>query len=472
MKREKKLIKNVLIFAIGTFGTKFLSFILLPLYTYYLSTKEYGFFDLITTTITLVIPIITIMLDNGVYRFLLDSNDENTKKEIISTSFFTVMTNLLVSSILFIVIFNTYLDLNFKYAILFQIIFTIISNMFLQIVRGLRRNIIYSINGVLVTLVTIITNIICLKYFKFGVGSLIYSNIFANIVSIIYLTYKVKIFTYLKFNLINKVLNRNMIKYSIPLIPNAISWWVMNVSDRFIINKYMDVSANGIYAIANKLPAILTLVNFVFYLAWQESAITSYKSKDKNVFYTNMFQNYMKIQFGSIIMLLGFTHLILKFMIDPKFYEAYKYIPFLYIGTLFYSFSSFYGVFYDSSKNTIGSSITSIVGALFNIMFNIIMLPKYGLQAASISTAVSFFIMWIIRVINTKKYVTVKLNYTILSICFIFLTVFTILYYSTNQIIHLLLMITSVIIFSILNKKLILQFYKLFKQKKINVPIK
>lgn len=452
MKREKILAKNTLIFALGTFGTKFISFLLLPLYTYSLTTNDYGIYDLITTFVTLLVPIVTAQLDNGIYRFLLDCTSDSEIEEVISSSFFTVLFNLIIFNLCYILFVNLFIKFNFKYIILIQINVTIISGIFAQTARGLKYNIIYAMNGIISTIVIIFSNIIFLYYFKLGINALIFSNILANVISIIYLNYKVKISSFIKYNSKLKRLQIDMLKFSIPLISNTISWWIMNVSDRFIINKYMGTSANGIYAVSNKLPSIVVMINYIFYLAWQESAITEYKSEDKSKFYTTMFKVYMTLQFTAVIILISYTPLMLKILVSSKFYEAYKYTPYLYMGALFYGFSSFYGVIYDGAKDTKSAAYTAIIGALFNVVFNIFMIPKWGIQAASFSTMIAFLIMWLLRAYNTQKYIKISIEKKKIVLFTCFSTIFIILYYKNNIMITVFEDIISVIIFILYNK--------------------
>ena len=468
MKREEKLAKNTIIYGIGVFGTKFITFLLLPLYTYYLSIEDYGRYDIIITSIGLIALIITMQLECGVYRFLLDCKNKNEIKKVISNSFFIVVLNLIVFNLGYVVIFNYFSSLSFKYIILFQINFLIIATFLAQIARGLKYNMVYSINGIIITIVTIATNIICLVFLKLGLVSLLYAGTISNIISILYLNRKIKIFSYLDLKFRDKKIKNNILKYSIPLIPNAICWWFMNVSDRYLLNEYMGNSANGLYAIANKLPSIIMLVNYIFYLAWQESAITEYESKDTKKYYTKMFNSYVKFQCSSLIVLLAFTPILFKIMVDAKFYEAYKYVPFLYMGSLFYGFSSFYGVIYDGSKNSKGAAYTAIVGAVFNIVINIIMIPKWGIQAAAFSTMISFLIMWILRIIDTKQYVKISINIKQLVILTIGLILFIILYYQSNIIIQGGTIIFSLLIFYLINKQLILKIFKNLKSKLVN----
>ncbi|UZW14977.1 oligosaccharide flippase family protein [Clostridium pasteurianum] len=464
MNKEKTLIKNTIIYAIGNFGSKILSFLLVPLYTYYLSTNDYGYFDLITTTIMLLIPIITFQIYDGLYRYLLDSKSNKELSNIISNSFFITIRNLLIFNTIYI-IFIQFKMFKYEYLILLQINFNIISNLFAQIARGLKKNIQYSISGILSTFITLSSNVLFIVVINLRVGSLITANILASISIIIYLEYNLKIHKYIKIKLRNKIIKKQLIIYSVPLIPNVISWWLMKVSDRYFLTFYKGMEANGIYAVSNKFPSILIMLNSIFYLAWQESAIIEYKSKDKNQFYTKMFNVLMNIQFCSVIILISFTKFIMKFMVNGDFVSAWIYVPFLYMGTIFNSFSSFYGTGYLSSKDTMGAFYTSIIGGIVNVIINITLIPIIGIQAASFATMISFLVMWIVRLWQTKKYFRIDIKVKNLIILSIISIVFIVFYYNKNYILNIIMMVLSIIIFIVFNKNLIIKSFEfLFKK--------
>ena len=454
MNREKTLIKNTIIYAIGNFGSKFLSLLLLPLYTSYLSPGDYGYFDLIVTAVMLLIPLITFQINDGLYRFLLDSNDSIEKTKYITNSFFVTIKSLLLFNIIYI-IFIQFISFNYSYIILLYIDSSIIVALWAQISRGLKRNIEYSISGVIITIVLLSTNIIFITVLKYGVISLIISNILAALAAVIYLECKIKVRFYIKLKFENDSIRKKLIRYSAPLIPNVISWWCMNVSDRYFLNCYQGIEANGIYAVANKFPSILMMVNSIFYLAWQESAITEYKSKDKNQFYSKMFNLLLVLEFTTVIILLAYTKFIMGYMVDEKFELAVQFVPFLYFGAIFNAFSSFYGTGYQSSKETRGAFYTSIYGCAINILLNIILIPLIGIQGASISTMVSFLVMWLARLWQTKKYFQIKINKNKLISLMLISGVYTILYYLNANFIDYILMILSLIIFVIYNKSII-----------------
>ena len=207
-----------------------------------------------------------------------------------------------------------------------------------------------------------------------------------------------------------------MIKFSLPLVPNALAWWIMSASDRYMLAFFLGFSSTGIYAVAHKFPMLLSVLNGVFYQAWQISSIDQFNSPERKQFYSNIFRTLYIVMFLGTIAFAIILRPFIIIMTGEGFQEAWRFVPFLILGTVFHSFSQFFGVGYLAAKKTGGAFRTSGIGAAANIGVNLLLIPLIGIQAASISTAIAFFIMWIARLIETRKYFSISINWVRLSI--------------------------------------------------------
>src|SRR5699024_8117223 len=160
--------------------------------------------------------------------------------------------------------------------------------------------------------------------------------------------------------------------YAIPIIPGAASWWIITMSDRYFITVYLGMDANGIYAVANKIPAILLLMNTVFSLAWNDTAIIYFHSSINTSYYSNVFRHFFRLMTTAVICLTLLAKPILALVIGASFYSAWKYIGILLLGTLFNAFSLFWAAGYHGAKKTNVIFVTSIIGAFVNVLFNVI----------------------------------------------------------------------------------------------------
>lgn len=406
MEREKKMLYNGLIYFFGSFGSKLLTFLLLPLYTTLLSREDYGRVDLIITCLFFVEAIFTLKLPDAIYRFMI--SDKNKKNTLISTLLFFNRNCLIVFFLFFNMIFFIFRSEN--YLILLLYFGTGISLPFYkQLLRGLKESKIYSILGALESLIFLVCNIVLLYHYELGYQSILISRIISNAFSISSIFIKFNLWSFFKKKREKKLI-KEMILYSVPLIPSALSWWIMKFSDRIAITHFIGLESNGVYAISAKFPALLMLINSIFYMVWKDSSIEEYDSLDKDDYYSKIFKHYYKILFSISMIFIVSSERLIKLFARTSYSEAWRYSLFLYLGTVFWGFSGFYATGYLSSKKTAGTFYSSLIGAIVNMAINVLFIKKYGLQIASVSTFVCFLVMWLIRKHDTKKYFMIKYN--------------------------------------------------------------
>jgi O-antigen/teichoic acid export membrane protein len=465
MNKKKQLAKNTIIIFLGKVCTQLISFFLLPLYTSYLATDEYGLVDLIQTYVTLLVPIITLELEMSIFRYLIDSrSSKKDTKKLISNNFFILLISLLIFSIIYLIV-TMFINIPFKWLILVDIIVCVLSGNFLQVARGFGKTVDYSISCILTGLTTVISNIILICFVGLGAEGMITSMALANFICSLYLFIRLRLDKLINFKLVDLSLIKDMFKYSIPFIPNGISWWIVNVSDRSIISFVLGASANGLYAISNKFPTIISSLTGVFNLSWSESAALHINSSDRDEFFSDITNTVLKLFSALGVGMIACMPFVFPLLIDSKYNEAYYYIPPLVLGTVFNVAICLYSQVYLAKKLSKQVASTAVVGAIINILINVIFIKKIGLYAASISTAISYFIMMVYRHIDLKKYVNIKIeNGLILRTIFIY-TFAIIIYYQRNMILNILSLITIVSYAIILNKELLLSTYKTIKLK-------
>lgn len=445
MSRGKELTKNTLILSIGKICTQGISFFLLPLYTAKLSTEEYGTVDLLNTYVSLLAPIIIFEIQQAVFRYLIDKRQEEEEKRIlISTTFFISI----IQSIIFILFFlciGFFINNNYKYFLAMNVIATIFSSIMLQIARGLGDIKTYTLGSFITASLTIIFNVVGIVVFNLGAYGMLIATFIANILCSIYIIVKLKLYEYIKIKYFNFQRLKEMWKYSVPLIPNSISWWIMGVSDRTIVSTVLGISANGIYSAANKFSSIFTTIYNIFNIAWIESVALHINDKDANTYLSDMINRIFKLFSTLALGIIAIIPFIFKIMVDSSYAEAYLQIPILVISVLCNIMVMLLSALYIAKKMTKVVMHTSIISAIINIITNLLLINYIGLYAASISTFLAYFIMMLIRMKNIKKYVDIKYNYKclmqILSMTILVVT----LYYLQNMFINI---ISIIIVFA------------------------
>ena len=262
--RERQLVKNTIIVAIGKICTQFISFFLLPLYTALLSTEEYGTVDLLNTCVSLIIPIFFFQMDQAIFRFLIDARkDEEEKDKLISSCLITIFIQVLVYIVLYM-IFGRFINNDYKLFLATNVIASTISSLLLQISRGLGDNTTYSIGSLISGAGTVLFNVLFIAIFRWGAYGMLLATFLANILCAIFVFFRKKIYKYVRIRNYDKSTIKMLWKYSIPLIPNQLSWWIVNVSDRIIISTFIGVGMNGIYSAANKFSGICITIFNIF----------------------------------------------------------------------------------------------------------------------------------------------------------------------------------------------------------------
>ena len=462
MDRVKQITKNTIIITIGKVFTQFFSFLLLPLYTAILSTGEYGIVDFILTVVHLLVPIASLMVDQGTFRYLLEAKTEEDKNKVITNSFIIILLlNSIVAFIYIIVSFFT----NYNYSIwLITILFiTILNNLLLQIARGEKKVSVYSLGCFFCSSLIIVLNILFLVVFKAGILGMLISTFMGNLLTAIFLFLKLEIYKNLNINNYNTKLIKKIVKYSIPLVPNELSIWLMNGSDKIIITLIIGASANGIISIAHKFPSIFMTFFNIFMLAWHESAAVHYLDKDRDEFFSSIMNVIIKIFSSLCILIILVIPFVFKFLIDNSFAEAYYNIPIYMCGTLLNVVIGTLGAVYVANKKTTQIVKTTIIAGIINVITNILLIKPLGLYAAAISTFIGYLVAMVYRIIDTRKYINIHYDIKTYLIISILLTSAIIGYYLTNVCYLIVAFMISILVIIYINSNVIKKLLQILK---------
>lgn len=329
-------------------GSRIIQFIFIPLYTYWLSTTEYGIIDTLVITVSLVGPFATVTIQDALLRFLLGDRKK-------AASYYTTSVIIwLIGSLVFVLSYIpfSYIEIVKPYWLQFYL-YLVLSNLYAiqtSYLRGTEKNKLYSAIGVLFTLLQVSLIILFVARLKQGIAGYLYAQNFAFASVIILSVFLSGSWKYFKLSACNKSDVRSMLNYSIPLVPNAIMWWIINSSDKYMIMYFISASANGIFSISAKIPTVVNVVYQIFLMAWQISAVDEYKNRDSGTFYSRIYRCLVSglFLFASIIFI--FIKPAVFILLEESYWDAWKYIPILFIGAIFSSLAGYYGTFYVAYK--------------------------------------------------------------------------------------------------------------------------
>lgn len=410
MNREKALAKNTFIIAIGTFLPKFSSIITLPIITGGLTKAEMGTYDLISTLVSLFLPVATLQIQSAAFRFLIDvrEDEKETKRIITNIISFILPTSLIALTILYLCLGNVSLVIRWLICLYFFSDILMLSTQ--QIVRGLSNNKLYSASSVTISFSNMLLIVLTISVGKQGLVGVLASITIATTIGLILLLVKGHILSRIDLSLLSRKTLLEMLSYSWPMIPNSLSNWVLSFSDRAVLTAFMGLEANAIYSVANKIPALFTTVQGTFVFAWQENASLASKDSDADTYYAEMFDSIFGILVGIMALLIAATPILFWLLIRGDYKEAYYQMPILFMGMLFSSMASFIGGIYVAHKKTRSVGVTTILAAACNLVIDLVFVHKIGIFAASISTLVSYVFLTIYRMVDVQKFQKVKFN--------------------------------------------------------------
>lgn len=408
----------------------------MPIYTLSLSTYDFGLADLLNNSLQLIIPIFTLCISDAVFRFSLD---EDVKPEsIIANSIKILNYSFLLVSIALGVVF---LITGHQYWILLGILYIVesIKGVFAQFTRGLGLVKIYAYNGIIAAFVLLITTYIFLSIIPMGINGYLLAFILADISSILYILARTKIIFYLKKIHFDKILLKSMLAFSLPLIPNMLSWWLTNISSRYVIALFCGISDSGYYAAASKLPALINVLASIFQLSWQYASVKEYKESSTSDFYTVVLKYYTLFitVCGSII--LCFIKPISSFILKGQFFDAWVYSPLLIFSAILGCYSIFFGTFYSVVKDNRKVMTTTIIGAVCNLIICFATIQFWGVWSAVIANMISYAIIVCLRIRDCRSYVKIHINwYLTISGIILLLVESSLLSISSNNYLHLI----------------------------------
>ncbi|MDW8732235.1 oligosaccharide flippase family protein [Streptococcus suis] len=413
--KTKRLLKDTVIFTIGNIGSKFIQFFLVPLYTYSLTKSEFGVTEFIFTVANLVTPLFSFSISDGLIRFGLDRSYE--KNVILTNSVVIILIGTLLS-ILCYPLFSTISILN-KYIPLFLIILNIriFRDVFSINLKLQDQNKLFAVDSILFTASTFIYSILFLKIFNLGIFGFFYSQILANICSIIFLVIVGNVKASIRINYIDKNIFWTLICFSFPMMVNAISWWVTNAVDRVILTRFVSSSSVGLYAVATKIPSFVTTFTGIFNQAWILSAVGGHGDKDELEFVSQTFRNYCLAMYAFALLLINFSESIVSIYVNSEYFEAWRYVPFLLTGTVFSGVAGFLGGVLITHKKNIFLMWSTVFGAILSVILNILFVPRLNIMGSVYTNCITWFIVAFLRLIFVEK--CKHLNTSIIKIFFL-----------------------------------------------------
>ncbi len=410
MNKYKKLFSNSAAMAVGQFSSKALSFLLVPLYTAVLSTEEYGTYDLIITTVTMLTPFLTLVISESVMRFCMDKGHDSGDVFSIGTLITLIGTLVLTA---FYPLLCRIEAIGNRYAIWIIIFFLVINihTVFTQYLKGIEKVVFYSICGIISTALSLVMCIVFLLVFKWSITGYFLATVLSHLLVIILIFFKEKLYKRIRNPFrIPKATYKAMLNFSVPMIPNSISWWISNSSSKYVLLYYVTASAVGIYSVAYKIPSVLSIVITIFVSALQISIFESFGDEDSKDFFKGIYSGFSSVNIVVSSILILISEYIAVILYQKEFYSAWKVSCIIIFAYIFHSLSAIIGTVYSAAKKTKFLFVSTCAGAVANVIVCILLVPSMGIEGAAIALVVSYILVWILRLVDARRRFSYKLN--------------------------------------------------------------
>ena len=410
MNKYWNLIKNVVVLGVGSFTSKILSVVMLPFYTHVLSEKEYGIADLVVNTANLLIPLVSLSIAEAVVRFALES--KSYRKDALSIGILTVFGGFAVLLLCYpLMALNTKVS-DYIWLIYLYVLMAALNAIMGQFARCIGYVRLFAYSGFQNTALLVIFILTFLLGFRWGIVGYVLSTVLADFLTILFLFWVGNLKRYVQLTGLNRSLAGMMYRFSIPLIPNTLCWWIINLSDRYLITYLMEngEAVNGLYSVAHKIPGFIVMASTVFMQAWQLSAVGEYKSSGKAKFYSNVFTTFQALVFLCSSFLLLLIQPLTRLLTSGDFYISWQFVPFLILAIAFQCFVNFFGTIYMAAKRSVVNMLTTFAGAAVNVLLNLLLIPFYGGNGAAFATFISYFIVFWIRYWDCRNLFQVRIK--------------------------------------------------------------
>ena len=436
-----RLIKDILIFIVGNVLTKVVQFLLMPLYTTYMTTEAYGVAELTNNISLLLYPIVTLCIYEAAFRYVVGS--KYTSEEIITASIKVVFLSALVGAGV-LVLSNTFIHYKYANSLYFILYAFSFRTLMAYYVRGKGHTKVFAASGIINAIFLALFSYLFLVVLKLDVWGYLMGIGISYICSALFLFIGGGLYKELKFSIHTKDITKDLLYYSMPLVIYNIGYWLTTMSGRYILLWFADVSTAGIYAAVIKIAAIISMLEQAFYAAFQLNASREYESKDKEAYYSSIFRLYAVgiIILGSVILCM--SPLLAKFTLRNEFYAARIYLPLVLFIAIIDCLFCFYKTMYTAYKLTSRTVPSMFIGSVINIVVGVLTVRQFGIWGICFASFLCYSSQALYRIIDVRKFVNLKVEWKVI-IPYLLLLGVQVLLLSTYELVNILIAIALAI---------------------------
>ena len=406
--RSSKFLKDIGIYAIGNLGSKLITFLMVPLYTHFIDkTGDFGYFDICLSTCFLLMPLVTLQLRDGAFRFLLDCDDERERCRIITAVYSTVATLLGVAAAVTLCV-AMLIGLRFSLEVVLLLVAVAVFEVIPQVYRGLGDNKAFVLVGILSSLGIALFSLLFVVGFEMGVAGIFWANIAARLCALALVETRMRtVRHYFDLHCDYRLMLKPLLRFSVPLLPMMMTWWLLSYSDRWFIQMFVGLDSLGVYAVAARFTSIIYTFTIIFLQAWQETAILQYDSDDRDAYFSKIFSSYVFLLGGLVLLYLLGMKVVYPLFIQANYRSGMAYVYPLAVSAVVYASANFFDYAYQCAKDTRRSMLGSVLTAAVNIALNLVLAPRWGVWGVIATLFLSYLFFLVFRWWDTRRYFVV-----------------------------------------------------------------
>lgn len=386
MGKYGRLCKNSLLIFAGNIGSKLISLLLLPFYTAWLTTADYGRTDMITIYSSVICSVAACCIFDAIFIFPKGQSRRRQAEYFSSAAAFMLASVALCTAATAAIrhfasgsgmagffIGNAWL-------ILTMVVATFVQQVVQQFVRALDKITLYSITGIVQTIGTAACSFVLIP--RFGVSGYVWSYTAGCAAAIVCSLVFSGAYRYLNVGCVNASALREMLAYSLPLVPNGLMAMLIGAFCRPVLVSYAGWEAAGLFAVAYKIAGTSYMIYFIFHKAWLISAIEEYGSRSYEQFYNRILKLLTVVQTAYTLLLTVAAGRIVALATAPEYHGAAALIPLLSAGFMLCNMSGAVGSNFAVTRQSKYYFYSTLWACAVNIVLNMALIPRFGTGGA------------------------------------------------------------------------------------------
>ncbi len=390
----KKTAKHSAIYGIGTALRRITGFIMLPIYTRYLTPADYGVVELLTMAITFVSIFIGLRISQAMFRYYILAESQDEKRLTASTVLLTILGSSSIGMVLMYMSSDSLANAlfgNTKYLFELQLftltlMFGAVADVGMSYVRARQKPALFVSIGMLTLALQVILNVIFVVVMELHVRGVVYSALVSGLVVAIGIS--VYVFSQVGFGY-SRVIVVKLVKFIAPLIVASVGAFYVTSADKYFLRVFGGLADVGLYALAWRLASVMATVFESFHMTWGADRFEIVKKQNAREFYNQVFRF-----LGAALFLIGsglalFANDLLQVMTDPKFYPAGGLVPILVLATIIRVITGFcnFGIIYSERTRHIAEAMW--IKALAATIGYVALIPYWGPVGAAIAVTIA-----------------------------------------------------------------------------------